>query len=107
MKWILWKGFNLGADQKSKGIATLKVKVRCTMIKLWALSTEACLLSDHPSLDDHSSCWDAGKVWEMTGANYVARSFRGNWGSEAWVYQWLGLVYILFSWKTFAGTQDL
>lgn len=38
---------------------------------------------DHLSLDDHSSCWDVGKVWGMTGVNCIARSFRGNCGPEA------------------------
>lgn len=36
------------------------------------------ILENHLSLDDHSSCWDVRKIWEMTAVNCIARSFRGN-----------------------------
>ena len=73
MKWvnefhqILWKGVSLGADPQNQRKAALKARRRRATTELRVSSVETCLFwEDALSLDDHSSCWDVGKGWEMT-----------------------------------------
>ena len=54
------------------------------MIDPWVSSRKTSLIQkDDMSLDDHSSCWDVGKVQEMTGVNCVARNFGGNCSAKS------------------------